>query len=129
MGKESIQEFKADLFKGLAHPTRIRLLELLRHGEMSVSELQQRLGIELASVSQQLGVLRGRQLVSARREGTAVFYRLRDRRVGNLLDITRTIFNSRITELQALRDEDEYNLEPATGKGARHPARRPDTGA
>ncbi len=129
MGKESIQEFKADLFKGLAHPTRIRLLELLRHGEMSVSELQQRLGIELASVSQQLGVLRGRQLVSARREGTTVYYRLRDRRVGNLLDIARTIFNSRIAELQALRDEDEYNLEPVTGKGPRHSERRPDTGA
>ncbi len=122
MTTPSLQEFKAELFRALAHPTRIRLLELLRAGEMSVSELQQRLGIEVASVSQQLGVLRGQQLVSARREGTSVFYRLRDPKAGELLDVARAIFDSRLAALQALSDEDAdvtaANDGPApTGRG------------
>ena len=103
---ESLQEFKAELFRALAHPTRIRLLEQLRTGELSVSELQQRLGLEMASVSQQPGVLHGRDVVVARREGSSVFYRLRDPAVGQLLDVARSIFNTRLAELQALNDRD-----------------------
>ncbi len=103
----SLQEFKAELFRALAHPTRIRLLEVLRSGEKSVTELQQELDIEAASVSQQLGVLRGNGLVSADRRGTSVFYRLRRAEVTKLLDIARAIFDRRLAELQALGDEDQ----------------------
>lgn len=109
----TLQEFKAELFRALAHPTRIRLLELLRDGEMSVSELQQRLGIEAASVSQQLGVLRGQQLVVARREGSSVFYRLRDPNVTALLDVARAIFSSRLSDLQALSAAEPGDAPPA----------------
>lgn len=95
-----LQGFKAELFKALGHPVRIRILELLRGGERTVSELQAQLQIEAPSVSQQLAVLRGRQLVSGRKEGTSVYYRVTDPRVFDLLDIARAIFESHVISLK-----------------------------
>jgi ArsR family transcriptional regulator len=102
-----LQGFKAELFKALGHPVRIRILELLRDGERSVSELQTELGIEASSVSQQLAVLRGRQLVAGRREGTTVFYSVVDPQVFDLLDVARAMFQRQLSELQNLANADE----------------------
>src|SRR5438128_489805 len=60
---QSPQRFKAEFFKTLAHPTRIRILELLRNGEKSVSELQAELDSEGSTVSQQLAILLMKNLV------------------------------------------------------------------
>ncbi|MEK7216495.1 MAG: metalloregulator ArsR/SmtB family transcription factor [Chloroflexota bacterium] len=106
MTTHSLQHFKSELFKALAHPTRIRVLELLRTGEMTVSELQLRLALEAASVSQQLGVLRAQELVTSRREGSSVFYRIVDPKVFELLDLARSIFDTRVAILQALTQQD-----------------------
>ncbi len=104
-----LQSFKADFFKALAHPVRIRILEVLRHGERSVQELQGALGLDQATVSQQLAVLRAKHVVTARKEGTTVRYAVRDARVGALLDVAREIFNTQLTGsqtmLKALRRE------------------------
>ena len=104
-----LQVFKADFFKALAHPVRIRLLEVLRHGERSVQELQAALGLDQSAVSQQLAVLRGKHVVVARKEGTTVHYAMRDPRVGALLDTARAIFNAQLsgsqTMLRALQRE------------------------
>ena len=97
-----LQGFKAELFKALAHPARIRILELLRDGEHTVSELQAALGIDASSVSQQLAVLRARQLVSARKEGTSVYYSVPDPMVFTLLDTARAIFDRHLVVLQAM---------------------------
>jgi DNA-binding transcriptional ArsR family regulator len=99
---ESLQSFKADLFKALAHPGRIRILELLRDGEMSVSDLQLGLGMVPSSVSQQLAILRMKNLVATRKAGNMIFYRLRDRRVNDLLDVARRMFDSQLVQLQTL---------------------------
>jgi DNA-binding transcriptional ArsR family regulator len=101
-----VQAFKAELFKALSHPIRIRILELLRTGEMTVSELQMRLEIEASSVSQQLGVLRSRQLVVGRKEGTSVYYRVTDPQVFELLDVARAMFEHHLGALQAMADQD-----------------------
>jgi DNA-binding transcriptional ArsR family regulator len=101
-----VQAFKAELFKALSHPIRIRILELLRTGEMTVSELQMRLEIEASSVSQQLGVLRSRQLVVGRKEGTSVYYRVTDPQVFELLDVARLMFEHHLGALQAMADKD-----------------------
>jgi len=105
----ALQAFKAEFFKALAHPVRIRLLEVLRHGERPVQELQGALGLDQATVSQQLAVLRAKQVVTARKEGTTVRYAVRDPRVGALLDVARAIFNTQLsgsqTMLKALRQE------------------------
>lgn len=98
----ALQEFKAEFFKALAHPIRVRILEILRGGERSVHELQAALGLDQALVSRQLAVLRGRQVVTARKQGTTVRYRVRDPLVGELLDVARRIFNSQLTGTQTM---------------------------
>ncbi len=102
----TLQAFKAELFKALSHPTRIRILELLRFGELSVSELQVRLGIEASTVSQQLAILRARQIVAGRKEGTTVYYRVTDPQVFDLLDVARAMFDRHVLALQALAEDD-----------------------
>ncbi len=104
---ESLQSFKADLFKALAHPARIRILELLRDGEKSVSELQLGLGSEGSTVSQQLAILRMKNLVQTRKAGTQIYYRIRDVQVNQILDVARGMFDAHLTELQALSRETE----------------------
>lgn len=99
-----LQTFKAELFKALGHPVRIRILELLRTGEMTVSELQTHLEIDPSSVSQQLAVLRNRQLVAGRKQGTSVYYSAVDAQVYELLDVARAMFNRHVLTLQAMAD-------------------------
>jgi ArsR family transcriptional regulator len=106
---QDLQSFKAEFFKALAHPVRVRLLEVLRHGERSVHELQGELRLDQSTVSQQLAILRNRQVVVSRKEGTTVRYAVRNPRVGQLLDVARAIFNAQLTGhqtmLRALRRE------------------------
>lgn len=101
------QRFKAEFFKALAHPIRITILELLRQGELSVGELQGHLAIDSSSVSQQLAVLRARDIVEARRAGSNVFYTVRDPAVFELLDIARTIFENHLIDMQEMAAPDE----------------------
>ncbi len=91
-----LQVFKAGFFRALAHPVRIRILELLVKGERSVQELQDALGLEQPVVSQQLAVLRTSNIVAGRKEGVSVRYAVRDPLVGTLLDTARQIFNNHL---------------------------------
>jgi len=100
-----LQAFKAEFFKALAHPLRIRILELLVVGERSVLEIQRALGAEQSSVSQQLAVLRGKHIVRARKEGTTVRYTVVDPEVGTLLRGARRIFNNQLTGTRRLLSE------------------------
>jgi len=97
--------FKTDFFKALAHPLRIRILELLVVGERSVLEIQRALGAEQSSVSQQLAVLRAKHIVRARKEGTTVRYTVIDPEVGALLRAARRIFNNQLTGTRTLLRE------------------------
>ena len=97
-----LRRFKAEFFKALGHPMRILLLESLRTGEKSVNELQAALGIDQSSVSRQLAVLRTRNIVEDRKEGTTVFYSVRDPAVFQLLDIAREIFNNQLIDTHAM---------------------------
>src|SRR3954468_10923643 len=91
-----LQAFKAAFFKALAHPIRIRILELLVKGDRTVQELQDALGLEQPVVSQQLAVLRAGNIVSGRKEGVTVRYGVRDRLIATLLDTARQIFNNHL---------------------------------
>lgn len=95
---EGLRQFKAEFFKGLAHPLRIRILELLRGGPFSVGQLQDAIGVPASSISQQLAVLRGRNIVVTERHGTTVIYRVRDSELFELLDVARRIFNAHLTD-------------------------------
>ncbi len=104
---QPLQRFKAEFFKALAHPVRITILQLLRHGELTVGELQQRLTIDPSSVSQQLAVLRSRNIVEGRRAGSNVFYTVRDPAVFGLLDVARTIFDNHLIDMQEIAATDQ----------------------
>lgn len=83
---------KANLFKGLAHPFRIRILELLSDAdEVSVADLQRELEIEASHLSQHLSVLRRHLLVESERRGSHVFYRICDPAVAELLAVARRL--------------------------------------
>ncbi|MFB9760427.1 ArsR/SmtB family transcription factor, partial [Ectobacillus funiculus] len=80
-----MQQFKADFFKALAHPLRIRILEILGEGEKSVNEIQSILNSDGSAVSQQLSVLRAKNIVVGTKNGKQVMYSLRDPMITNLL--------------------------------------------
>ena len=100
-----LQAFKAEFFKALAHPIRIKILEILLVGEKSVQELQQVLDLDQPVVSQQLAVLRAKNIVEARKEGTTVVYTVRDPLLRDLLDVARRIFNKHLIGTQAMLRE------------------------
>ena len=99
---DELQAFKAAFFRALAHPVRIRILELLIKGEKSVQELQEVLGVDQPVVSQQLAVLRSTNIVSGRKEGVSVRYTVRDPLIGELLGVARRIFNNHLVSTQDL---------------------------
>jgi DNA-binding transcriptional ArsR family regulator len=101
----ALQAFKAEFFKALAHPLRIRMLELLVGGERSVLELARALDVEQPIVSQHLGVLRAKQVVQARKEGTTVRYALADPDVAVLLEVARRIFNNQLAGTRSMLQE------------------------
>ncbi len=100
-----ISEIKADLFKALAHPARIRALELLADGEHTVGEMQPLVGIESSHLSQQLGVLRRAGLVTTRKEGAAVVYAIKDPALVELLAVAKRLLINALTETEDLLDE------------------------
>jgi len=89
---------KAELFKALANPARVRVLELLSEGEHSVGEMQPLVGIELSHLSQQLGVLRRAGLVVARKEGASAIYAIKDPLVVDLLQVAKRILRNSMAE-------------------------------
>lgn len=97
-----LSEVKAELFKALAHPARVRALEVLAEGERTVGELQPLVGIEPSHLSQQLGVLRRAGLVVTRREGSSVFYQLRDPAVADLLAVAKRLLLASLAQARDL---------------------------
>ena len=93
---QQLADFKAEFFKALAHPIRIRILDCLRAGEKGVNELSEILKIEPANVSQQLAILRVRNIVIGRKSGSNVFYSVSDPALFRLLDIAKEIFNNHL---------------------------------
>ena len=91
-----IHQFKAEFFKTLAHPVRLAILEYLRSGEHSVNEIQTLLDADQSTISQQLGRLRSADVVVTRKEGTTVYYRVRDERIFALMNIAREIFDDHL---------------------------------
>ena len=97
-----VYQVKAELFRMLGHPARVRILELLRDGERTVGDLQRALGLDSSGTSQHLSALRRRDVVESRREGTNVYYRIKDPRTTELLEIARKIITTSIEGSQSL---------------------------
>jgi DNA-binding transcriptional ArsR family regulator len=97
-----VYQAKAEFFRILGHPVRVRTLELLRDGERTVGDLQSALGLDSGGTSQHLGVLRKHGVLESRREGTNVYYRIKDPRMLQLLETARQILTTNLTESQQL---------------------------
>lgn len=110
-----LYQAKADFFKTLGHPARIRVLELLSQREYAVGEMLPEVGVEAASLSQQLAVLRRAGLVTFRKAGSTVYYSLTSPQVAELLMVARRI----LTEVLAGQVELLADLQ------APAPSRRP----
>ncbi|MFJ1782163.1 ArsR/SmtB family transcription factor [Streptomyces anulatus] len=117
-----LYRLKAEFFKTLGHPVRIRVLELLSERDHAVSEMLNEVGVEAAHLSQQLAVLRRAGLVTARREGSTVHYTLADPGVAELLRVARTI----LTGVLAGQAELLADLRAAGGSGDDAPVKAPD---
>jgi len=99
---QQLANFKAEFFKALAHPVRIRILDCLRDGEKGVTELSETLQLEQANVSQQLAVLRVRNIVIGRKSGSSVFYSVSDPALFKLLDVAREISNHQLAGVREM---------------------------
>jgi len=100
-----LPKFKAEFFKALAHPLRIRIIDTLRGGETGVNDLCVRLKVRQSSVSQQLAQLRSRGIVVGKKEGLNVYYSIRDKTIFLLLDVAKDIFNNHLIGVQDMLSE------------------------
>ena len=105
-----MRTFKAEFFKALAHPLRIAILDGLRPGELTVGGICNKLGVEQSTVSQQLAILRNRNLVHSRKAGPNVYYSVRDPELFCLLDSARIIFNNQLISVQSMLAELDHEM-------------------
>ena len=119
--RQQLSEFKADFFKALAHPLRISILDALRERELTVNEISQRFDVEQANASQQLAVLRNRNIVTTRKEGANVYYSVSDKSIFKLLDAAKEIFNNHLIGVRGMLEEIHGGLPT---KAIRRPSQR-----
>lgn len=100
-----LYQLKAEFFKTLGHPARIRVLELLSEREHAVAEMLPEVGVEPANLSQQLAVLRRAGLVTTRKEGSNVYYSLASPLFAELLAVARQILTGVLSgQIELLAD-------------------------
>lgn len=99
---DALRRFKAGIFRVLAHPTRIHVIETLRTGEQPVGEILKQVKVEQANLSQHLSVLRQSHLVLARKKGNQVLYSLRDPLLIKVLDAMRKYFQRHLEDSMAM---------------------------
>jgi ArsR family transcriptional regulator len=118
-----LHQMKAELFKTLGHPVRIRVLELLSEREHSVGELLRPIEVEASNLSQQLAILRRAGLVATRKEGSTVYYSLVSSQIADLMAVARSILTSVLSEqaelLTTLRNDVRVDRGDQLRRGAR----------
>jgi len=111
---ERLLEAKASLLKGLGHPKRLKILETLRDGARCVGDIMAELDMEQSTISQHLAVLRRFALVSARKEGLRVMYRLRFPEVLTVLELADLILVNRARDALSVLTAEDRNHEKKT---------------
>jgi DNA-binding transcriptional ArsR family regulator len=100
-----LQVVKAQFFAALAHPIRIRLLEILVARDARVQDLQRALNLDQPIVSQQLARLRASGIVVSRKDGASIVYAVADPMLGDLLKVARQILNRHLVGVQSLIEQ------------------------
>ena len=118
-----LHQLKAEFFKTLSHPLRIRILELLSQDEHSVGELLRDMEVEPSNLSQQLAVLRRAGLVTTRKEGSTVHYSLISPQTAELMAVARSILTSVLSEQADMLTTLKSDARSARGVQVRRGAR------
>ncbi len=100
--RDRITELHAEVCKTLGSPVRIEILESIRNGEKTVGQLSEELKLRQANVSQHLAVLRQRQVVTTRREGTSTYYRVSNPKIIQACQLMREVLLEQLKEAQKL---------------------------
>jgi len=100
--EEKMFQMHAEVCKSMANPTRLKIMNLLRDGERSVEELKKRLGLPKANLSQHLSVLRQRRIVSTRRAGLNIYYKVANPKMIKACDILREVLFEQLQEGEKL---------------------------
>lgn len=100
--QDPVYVLKAQLFRVLGHPVRIRILELLLDGERTVGELQAALRLDSSGTSQHLRALRQLGVLESRRAGTSTYYKIKDPRISQLMLIAKQILTATVSDSQTL---------------------------
>lgn len=100
--EEELSRLQADFCRGMAHPTRIRILKSLEAGEKTVNELARLVGVTQANASQHLALLRQLGLLVTRRDGTSIFYSISDRRIMEACNLVRSCIEERVKKSQVV---------------------------
>lgn len=99
------EQIKASILKALAHPTRIKIVEMLREGEKCVCEMLSLLQLEQPNISQHLTILRNHGVVQTEKRGLFIFYQLKNKKLGEILEILEEIILEEIKENQKVIKE------------------------
>lgn len=116
---DPVYRLKAELFRTLGHPARIRLLEVLGRGERTVGELQEALELDSSGVSQHLTVLRRQGLLESRKVGTTVRCRVKDPRALTLLTLARELLMANLEDSRVLLSELDAETPHRRGRAER----------
>lgn len=105
--EDEICKLQAEFCKGMAHPKRVQILNILKEGERSVNELVETTGIPQANLSQHLGVLRQLGLLETRRTGSKISYRISDPRIVEACDLVRETIGERVRKTRMVFESNE----------------------
>jgi len=100
--KIQLFQHQASICKTLADAKRLMILHELRDGEMSVGQLASALALPQSNVSQHLAILRERGIVTTRREGTTIYYKLANPKIGEACDLVREVLADQLSQNQVL---------------------------
>ncbi|OGQ13640.1 MAG: hypothetical protein A3B70_07815 [Deltaproteobacteria bacterium RIFCSPHIGHO2_02_FULL_40_11] len=100
--EEKIIQLHAEICKCLASPVRLKVLNVLRKGEKSVDVLAKILGVQKANLSQHLGILRQRKIVTTRKAGLNIFYSIANPKMIKACDILREVLFEQLQESEKL---------------------------
>ncbi|MDP2920263.1 MAG: metalloregulator ArsR/SmtB family transcription factor [Dehalococcoidia bacterium] len=100
--EEQIYEYHAEMCQVLSHPKRLEVINVLRDGEMSVTELSQKLGLTVGNLSQHLSMMKERHVLLTRKEGNMVYYRIANPKLIRCFDMMREMLFEQIRQDAAL---------------------------
>ncbi len=105
--EEQIYDYHAEMCKVFSHPKRLEVINILRDGELSVTELTQKLGLTIGNISQHLNMMKDRHILLSRKEGNQVYYRIANPKLLKCFDMMREMLFEQIRKDAALIPETE----------------------